>query len=444
MDLCKTLKLCFALCVPVLATVALLVFVHPSRVEPAGHVQWAAGLDEGTADLDGFEGHGSDSTRPRVEAYFLSESYHSGGSAALVILDTARQITLQLFRSGAEAEWTAANDELFGAPVTPVRLIGRVHGKRTVHLQLGPWPSGVYYARLTAPHGRVGYATFVLSPRHYGEHAVAIVLPTQTWQAYNYRDDDGNGVPNTWYGGGGRTARLYRPITHRGVPHHYKYYTAPFLRWALRTHHDADYLSDGDLNAISSGRELRHAYQLVIFEGHHEYVTEHEYDVVTSYRDLGGNLAFLAANNFFRRINVHDGVMTLIGQWRDLGRPEARLIGEQYYKNDNGKHRGPWIVQQTAARVPWLLENTNLITGSRFSSGGVEADRVSPFSPRNVTVIAKIENLYGDGLDADMTYYETRAGAKVFAAGAFSIACSVSQPQGAQLMANLWDHLSQE
>lgn len=43
-----------------------------------------------------------------------------------------------------------------------------------------------------------------------------------------------------------------------------------------------------------------------------------------------------------------------------------------------------------------------------------------------------------------MTYYETDSGAKVFAAGAFSLAGSIRQPAVARLIANLWDRLSRE
>ena len=32
-------------------------------------------------------------------------------------------------------------------------------------------------------------------------------------------------------------------------------------------------------------------------------MTTHEYDVVTRYRDLGGNLMFLSANNFFWKVD---------------------------------------------------------------------------------------------------------------------------------------------
>jgi hypothetical protein len=34
---------------------------------------------------------------------------------------------------------------------------------------------------------------------HARRSRVAVVMPTNTWQAYNFRDDDGDGIPNTWY-----------------------------------------------------------------------------------------------------------------------------------------------------------------------------------------------------------------------------------------------------
>lgn len=39
-----------------------------------------------------------------------------------------------------------------------------------------------------------------------------------------------------------------------------------------------------------------------------------------------------------------------------------------------------------------------------------------------------------------MTYYE-RGGARVFAAGAFTLGGSATRSYGAQLLDNLWDHL---
>ena len=47
-------------------------------------------------------------------------------------------------------------------------------------------------------------------------------------------------------------------------------------------------------------------------------------------------------------------------------------------------------------------------------------------------------------MTANMTYYETPAGAKVFAAGAFTLAGSVRQPAVVRLLANLWERMADE
>ena len=44
----------------------------------------------------------------------------------------------------------------------------------------------------------------------------------------------------------------------------------------------------------------------------------------------------------------------------------------------------------------------------------------------------------GPGRSAEMTYYETPAGAKVFAAGALNFAASIGEPVVARLVENLW------
>ena len=56
--------------------------------------------------------------------------------------------------------------------------------------------------------------------------------------------------------------------------------------------------------------------------------------------------------------------------------------------------------------------------------------------------LASIPDLMGPGKTAEMTYYETPAGAKVFAAGALNFASSVDQPAVARLLANVRARLS--
>jgi hypothetical protein len=399
----------------------------------------------GLEDDDGRDVAAQSSHRPSVKAAFPLESYGPDSTARLVITDTAPRVSIAIWHAGPEIGGRVSrlpSDVMTGVPMTKPHTIGRVSGLRIVNVRLGNWPSGVYFVRLSAPGGRVGYAPFVLRPKHLGENRVAVVMPTQTWQAYNHRDDDGDGTADTWYACACKhTARLGRPFLDRGTPPHYKYYEIPFLRWVSRNHPDADIISDAELKG-ANGHQLANAYSLIIFSGHHEYVTTHEFDAVTNYRDRGGNLIFLSANNFFWKIVIRGRVMTRVVKWRDIGRPEAALLGVEYFHNDGGQHRGNWIVRD-AARFGWLLDGTGLTNGGSISNGGVEADHVTSESPRSTRVVAEIPNLYGPGMTAQMTYYE-RAGAKVFAAGAFTLAGGVPQPKVRQLVDNLWKRLAND
>ena len=402
----------------------------------------ATGANEST-DLDGRDERVPPTNRPTVEAAFPEESYAPGQIAQLVIWTSGHNVSLQLFHAGTEDIGLRARDVMLGSAVTPARQVGDLHAGRRIAVPLGNWPSGLYFAKLIARGGRIGYVPFVLRPSRLGEHRVAVVLPTMTWQAYNFHDDDRDGTLDTWYAGK-KHARLGRPYENRGVIPHYKYYDQPFLRWLLATGREVDYLADADVDRRStSGRLLAGAYDLIVFPGHHEYVTTHEYDAITAFRNLGGNLMFLSANNFFWRTVKTGKVMTRTNKWRDLGRPESALIGVQYFGNDAGQHRGAWILQDTPA-ARWIFSGTGLAKGSRFANAGIEADETTANSPKGTQVLGVIPNLFGTAHDAQMTFYETKNGAKVFAAGAFTIGGSVWWPDVNRVVQNLWARLADD
>lgn len=375
---------------------------------------------------------------PSVEAAFTRESYAPGATARLVISNAGRGIRLQILRSGPERLVTRSDVTMNGVPVSPRRSIGASSGRRTVDVRIGEWPSGLYFARLRAADGRVGFAPFVVGPRRLGAHRVAVVMPTLTWQAYNLRDEDGNGIGDSWYAHWQtKTARLGRPYLSRGVPYNFRRYDLPFLTWLARTQKRVDVLAQSDLEAVPSSRALAAAYDLIVFPGHHEYVTRREYDLVEGFRDLGGNLAFLSANNYFWEVVRRGGSITKTRLWRDLGRPEARLIGVQYLANGKAP-RQPWIVRRAGA-ASWIFAGTGLNEGSSFARGGVEIDRLAAVSPRGARVLAEIPNLFGPGATAQMTYYEAPSGARVFAAGAFYFTRMINfDPVVSRIVENLW------
>jgi hypothetical protein len=384
-----------------------------------------------------------------VDAAFRRPSYDHGQDAALVVESDASRLTIQLFRSGSEPPLGDERNQMYGVPVgEPLVLDWEAYRDRPHRIRYGipAVPSGFYYAQLTADDGRVGYAPVVVRPPHIGTARAAVVLPTNTWQAYNFRDGDGDGWGDTWYAGIATTpVRLGRPFLDRGVPPKFRGYDVGFLRWLHETGREVDYLADDDLER-ATGAELAAAYDLIVFPGHTEYVTRSEYDHVQRYRDLGGNLMFLSANNFFWEVQRQNWTLRKVAKWRNLDRPEAALIGVQYLANDEGGVKAPYTVV-SGTTAPWLWEGTDLVDGSQFGEVhggfGIEIDARARRSPRGTIVLAQIPDLYGPGYTAEMTYYETPAGAKVFAAGTLDFGGRARSRPVKRMLSNLWARLSQ-
>jgi N,N-dimethylformamidase beta subunit-like protein len=428
--------------------------IAPRRLRPAANL--ASGVAAVTAAALVFGvvlGPGHAGTSPLL-AGFLARSYAPGQVAVLNIRggDTSRA-TLQIFQAGASGTPGPAaapgwDKPTFGKPVTAPLVVRRPSGSRRwlVHIRVGSsWASGDYVARLTWG-GHTDYAPFVLRPSRLGTSPVLVVEPTNTWHAYDVVDGD------SWYldpsvhvidlthpFASSRVSGAHVPA---GLPEQFSRFDLGFLRWYWHSGYRADFVSDDDLERIASARQLGR-YRLIVFAGHEEYVTSHTYDVITRYRNAGGNLAFLSANNFFYRVRVSGNTMTGRTRWRDLGRPEAALVGAQYAGWDEGKYPNRPYRIVNAAAAPWLFEGTGLHDGSRVGNYGIEVDEPNAASPPHTHVLAEIPNELGPGKPAEMTIY-TRGRSTVFDAGAINFGASAHWPALSRLFVNLWGHLSGE
>jgi hypothetical protein len=384
-----------------------------------------------------------------VEAALDRRSYTPGETARLTIAADANALSIQLLACGTEDGYTDRADEMRGLPVgEPITIDwrGSRFAPRMVPFPIGELASSVYALRIDTVDGRVGYTPLVVRPKTLGTARQAIVMPTNTWQAYNHYDLDGDGWGDTWYAGGNPPVRLDRPHRDRGTPLRWRRYDVGFLKWIRWTSRFPDFLAEDDLEAVPSGDELRRLYDLVVFPGHTEYVTEHAYDVVQRFRDLGGRLIFLSANNFFWKVEKRGSTIHRVKLWRELGRPEAALCGVQYKANDDGTKQGPFYVVRVAD-APWLWEGTGLTDGSKLGDTvggyGIEIDGTTPASPPGTKVLAMVPNLFGPGLHAEMAYYETPAGARVFSAGALDFGGSVHLWPMRRMIENLWHHMTE-
>ena len=241
-----------------------------------------------------------------VVAGFPLRSYAPGEPAPLTVATDAREVRLQVFHYSSErgADFKTAGT----AKTAPLALDWSSHRDAPAALDFvraGDWPSGLYFLRASAGDGRLGYAPFIVRPKSFGATSrIAVVLATNTWQAYNFWDADGDGWGDSWYVSGSvKSVDLRRPYLDFGVPFRFRDWDLDFIGWLNRTDKRVEFLSDDDLERFANGDELARAYDLIVFPGHEEYVTKRAYDLVQRYRDRGGNLLFLAANNFFWRVD---------------------------------------------------------------------------------------------------------------------------------------------
>jgi hypothetical protein len=147
---------------------------------------------------------------------------------------------------------------------------------------------------------------------------------------------------------------------------------------------------------------------------------------------------FLAAKNFLWKVRREGQLLRRVQLWRRLRRPEAALVGAQWV--GSSPRQGRFVVQGAAA-APWAFAGTGLGNGSAFGRYGTEIDARADGSPQQTRVLARIPRVIGKRA-AEMTYYETGAGAKVFDAGAINFAASIGNPAVSRLVDNLWARLT--
>ena len=312
----------------------------------------------------------------------------------------------------------------------------------------GPWPSGVYLARLTArPSGRQAYVVFVVRDDDR-RSALLFQSSVTTFAAYN----NWGGRSLYAFNSGGAPARKVsfdRPYATSpyGVPldgagDFLRRWEYNALRWLEREGYDVTYTTDVDTHR-QADLLLRHRVFLSV--GHDEYWSWAMREHVEAARDHGVHLAFLGANACFWQIRFEpdaagvpdrtvvaykDAVASdpvaadpspararlATGRWRDppTSRPEAALIGVMYLADPVDAD----VVVHEADH--WAFAGTGLRPGDRLPGLlGYEVDAVAAGSPPGLHRLAHsaFTRASGEIEYADMTIHESPAGALVFATG---------------------------
>jgi hypothetical protein len=300
------------------------------------------------------------------------------------------------------------------------------------------WPSGYYLAQLVITAGSgAGSARpvpFVVRPSAGNASKVVLLVPINTWQAY-----DGWGGKSLYdsHSVDGRQATQVsfdRPYMSAGLRFGLFYDEYQLVRYLERAGQDVTYITDADLSG-DPGLLLTH--RVVMTAGHGEYWTKVERDAFEAARASGVSLAFMGANTGYWQVRYADDGRTMIGykstadpigdpslqtiRFRDLGRPECQLEGVQYsdrsWADPSTLAHNDFAVVPDALGAAWFA-GTGFAAGDTLSqSVGYEWDLITPGCA--TPPLTQLFHWSGTGglADADSVSYVAPAGGRVFSAG---------------------------
>jgi len=296
------------------------------------------------------------------------------------------------------------------------------------------WPPGQYLLKLLSDNGG---ATFVPLVVRDDDSPAPLLMQSSvtTWQAYN---DWGGASLYTGVGGRSKVVTFDRPYNGNGSG---EFLGREFelIYFIERLGLDVTYWTDIDLHERG---ELLQRRKAIVMGGHDEYYSTAMRRALEAARDAGVNLAFLGANNVFRKIRlepsslgpsrrevnyrdratdpmrgVNDSEVTV--EWRAApsNEPESSLTGTYYECNPV---KADMVISDASA---WIFEGTGVANGDRWPNAvGNEYDRVTPGvpTPANIQILAHSPvTCKGKRSFADMTYYTAPSGAGVFDAATF-------------------------
>ncbi len=309
------------------------------------------------------------------------------------------------------------------------------------------WASGYYVARLVLTSGAsVGQATavsFVVRSPAGTRSTVLVQVPVNTWEAYNPWGGKSLYPLNSSNGASANRVSFLRPFSLApGTPIRIEQSPAwseyPLVRFLEAYGYDVSYQTDLDTDR-EPAELTRHA--LVVSAGHNEYWTTSMRNAFEDARDEGVNLAFMGSNASYWLVRYENDQQTMVGykdlldpnpdpaartvKWRQLGRPECRLVGVQFHVNDVGSG-GDYQVTTAGARDPWLA-GTGLGAGSVLPGlVKTEWDSVQPSCRNDVTTLFH----FAGQPNADATRYQASSGAYVFASGSLGFGAALDPVAG--------------
>ena len=388
-----------------------------------------------------------------IEGYTDHASALPGTMVRLFVSTTAASFRVRALRFGwyggtlARLVWTSAPIPGTRQPAAVVAAHGMVVApwRPALALPTGGWPPGSYLLRLDASSGAQQYVPLVIrSPSVAGR--VVLIQPTTTYQAYNlwggydlYQGPHHNSALRA------RVVSFDRPYQREDGAADFFAEEQPLLSYAERLGLPLAYISSIDLDLDP---HVLDGARAVVSEAHDEYWSRAMRAVLTGARDRGVNLAFIGANEIYRRIRLGSSPLVpdrievnyripredplygidnalVTANWPDppAADPESSLTGQVYAC---ASPRAPLVVTDPRG---WIWAGTGARPGMSLPDLiGKEFDTVdlSEPTPRPIQILASSpQTCGGRPVSADGTYYVAASGAGVLNVGTEGWSCGL-------------------
>ena len=459
----------------------------------------AENLKPGDARWAGLPGYTSDNSGQYIGAFATAVSVAQGASLELKVrVPGGQPYAVDVFRLG----WYGGLGGCFvtrldgqQAPSQPAAVASQPASGRiqdtAVHcdwrvsstLAVGAdWVSGVYVAIVSTIANGGHQSTVPFLVRADVRPAPLLYLAAMTnYQAYNNYPDDGP-VPsigrslydsNSGYAPGTTVRRSAARVSFdrpwargNGIAQLFDY-EAPLIQFLERFGYDVSYAADLDLD--QRGEAQRH--RAILVAGHSEYWSRGMFESLVAARDAGTSVACFSSNALYWQVRFEDDRRTVVGyknsdnrgytpaslnrtdpvadasrgaRWRDLGTPEAGLLGVQYVTNSWCDPRivgYPLVPKDTGH---WAFEETGLQAGVAIPGdlAGYEIDTYTApggqpaiVRPVGAAEFATLMESPFTGNDTNRytqhsVLYEAPSGALVFATGSMGWALGLTPNAG--------------
>ena len=161
-------------------------------------------------------------------------------------------------------------------------------------------------------------------------------------------------------------------------------------------------------SSVASADALARAYDLIVFAGPPR--VRHRRASTTSSRASATAVATSCScprTTSSGESTVEDDVdRRRPSRWRDLGRPEAALVGVQYV-GESARRRVGRGSSARRRRARGSSPERACVSGRRSRAAASRSTRSRPARRAASRSLAEIPNLFGPGMTAQMTYYET-------------------------------------